>query len=115
MVQSARHDPTSKLAYTGEEWAMTRESFGTIDGQSIDRFVLTNNKGMTVKLLTYGGIIQSIETPDSKGYVTNVTLGFATIDEYVKNNNPFFGAITGRVANRIAGGQFELDGQIYQV
>lgn len=94
---------------------MTRESFGSVDGRSVDRFVLTNQNGMVVKLISYGGIIQSIETPDVEGNIANVTLGFATVEEYITNNSPFFGAITGRVANRIAGGQFEIDGQTYQV
>jgi aldose 1-epimerase len=114
MVQSARHKTTSGNALSGEEATMTRESFGTIDGQSVDRYVLTNQQGMTVKLLTYGGIIQAIETPDSEGYVANVTLGFATLDEY-RTHSPFFGALTGRVANRITRGTFTLDGQTYQI
>src|SRR3954471_22354903 len=110
MVQSARHKQTSQIMTTGEESTMTRESFGTIDGQAVDRFVLTNRHGITVKVLTYGGIIQAIETPDCEGYVANVTLGFTTLDEYIAHS-PFFGALTGRVANRIARGSYSIDGQ----
>ena len=64
---------------------------------------------MTVTILTYGGILQSIEVPDRRGRNANVTLGFDNLEQYV-NENPYFGCITGRYANRIALGQFTLDG-----
>jgi aldose 1-epimerase len=72
---------------------------------------------MTVRVLTYGGIIQSLETPDANGDVDNVVLGFDDLEGYVQNNNPgpYFGALIGRYGNRIAGGTFELDGQTYQL
>ncbi|HVR79165.1 MAG TPA: aldose epimerase family protein [Acidimicrobiia bacterium] len=69
---------------------------------------------MRVNILTYGGILQSIEVPGRKGELTNVTLGFNNVDQYV-NESPYFGNITGRYANRIAGGQFELNGTDYQL
>lgn len=92
-----------------------REPFGTIDGQPVDRFTLTSAAGMTVKLLAYGAIIQTVSVPDRTGSHANVTLGFATLDEYVTHNIPYFGAITGRYANRIEGGRFTLDGREVRV
>jgi aldose 1-epimerase len=90
--------------------SVTKEAFGnlppTIDGgKAVDRYTLTNSKGMTVKILTYGGIIQELEVPDRSGQEANVTLGFKdlagyTSDAYLKSN-PYFGAIIGRYGNRI--------------
>ena len=95
----------------------TVEAFGnTPDGTAVERWTLTNDD-MTVRVLTYGGIIQSVEAPDEHGHVANVVLGFADLAGYVENNNPgpYFGAIIGRYGNRIAGGTFELDGATYQL
>ena len=80
--------------------------------QSLDGYTLTNASGMRVKVLTYGGIIQSIEVPDSHGRLGDVVLGFDSLDGYVKQS-PYFGAIVGRYANRIARGKFTLDGKDY--
>jgi aldose 1-epimerase len=92
--------------------SISSEPFGTVDGQQVDLYTLTNSRGMTVKIMTYGGIIQSIEVPDRKGRLENVTLGFDNLDDYV-TSSPYFGSITGRYANRIAGGKFTLDGMEY--
>lgn len=91
-----------------------RESFGNVEGQPVDRFTLSNQSGLTIKLLTYGGIIQTIETPDAEGSLANITLGFSTLEEYIAHS-PFFGALTGRVANRIADGRFSIDGEAFQI
>ncbi len=69
---------------------------------------------MVVKFITYGGIITEIEVPDRQGRVANVALGFDSLANYL-NGHPHFGAITGRVANRIAKGAFTLDGQAYSL
>jgi aldose 1-epimerase len=92
------------------------ESFGTMpDGTEIEIYTLTNSLGMEVKILTYGGILQSIKVPDRRGRFENVTLGFDNLDDYVERNSPYFGNITGRYANRIAEGRFTLDGVEYQL
>jgi aldose 1-epimerase len=95
----------------------TVEPFGsTPDGTAVERWTLTNGD-MTVRVLTYGGIVQSLEVPDASGEVDNVVLGFADLAGYIENNNPgpYFGALIGRYGNRIAGGTFELDGQTYHL
>lgn len=93
------------------------EPFGTTpDGTAVERYTLSN-RGMTVRILTYGGIIQTLEVPDRRGDPVNVVLGFEDLQGYVDHNNPgpYFGALIGRYGNRIAGGQFDLDGQTYQL
>jgi aldose 1-epimerase len=94
--------------------SISSEPFGTVDGQQVELYTLTNSRGMKVKIMTYGGIIQSIEVPDRKGRLGNVTLGFDNLDDYV-TSSPYFGSITGRYANRIAEGKFTLDGVEYQL
>ena len=108
-------------AATQQGASITSQSFGVIDadghpedGKEVFLYTLTNRKGMRVNILTYGGILQSIEIPGRRGRLTNVTLGFNNLDQYV-NQNPYFGNITGRYANRIALGQFTLNGQDYQL
>jgi aldose 1-epimerase len=94
---------------------ITKSAFGTLpDGRAVDLYTLTNGKGMEVKIITYGGIIQSIRVPDRRGRLANVALGFDNLKDYVERN-PYFGCITGRYANRIAKGQFTLDGVTYQL
>jgi aldose 1-epimerase len=93
-----------------------RERFGTMpDGTVVHRYTLTNARGMEVKLITYGGAIQSLRVPDRRGRKANVTLGFSTLEGYLNPANPYFGCITGRYANRIDEGRFTLDGVTYQL
>jgi len=98
--------------------SVTSEPFGTVTDNgvqtSVERWTLTNGRGMTVKILTYGGIIQTIQVPDRHGREANVALGFDNLPDYVAKS-PYFGCITGRYANRIALGRFTLDGVTYQL
>ncbi len=94
---------------------LERHEFGvTPEGEKVERFVLTNRSGVTVAFLSLGCIIQSIDVPDRDGAFANVALGFSRFEDYL-TNLPFFGCVAGRYANRIAGGQFELDGERYQL
>ena len=86
----------------------------TRDGQAIEEYTLRNAAGMEVKCITYGGILTSIRVPDRMGRFANVALGFDNLAQY-EAEHPYFGAITGRYANRIASGQFSLDGVEYRL
>ncbi|MEU6254163.1 aldose epimerase family protein [Streptomyces sp. NPDC047043] len=89
------------------------ELFGTLsDGTPVHRWTL-ERAGVRVRILSYGGIVQSVEIPDRDGRTGNVVLGFADLDGYLGHPEPFLGALIGRYANRIAGGRFPLDGVTY--
>ena len=94
---------------------VTQAPFGTTrDGQSVERYTLKNKHGLMAKVITLGGIIQELHVPDREGKLADIALGFDTMAEYEEHNGAvYFGCITGRVANRIAGGKFELDGKSY--
>jgi aldose 1-epimerase len=93
---------------------VVRTEYGkTPEGEVVDLYVLTNGR-ITAKVITYGGIVTELLVPDRTGKVGDVVLGFDTLEQYLARN-PHFGAITGRVANRIAKGQFSLDGVDYKL
>lgn len=89
------------------------EHFGTLsDGTPVHRWTL-ERAGLRVRVLSYGGIVQSLEVPDREGHAASVVLGFADLDGYLSNPGPYLGALIGRYANRIAHGRFPLDGLTY--
>lgn len=89
-----------------------KESFGTIDGKPVYLYTLKNTSGMEVKVTNYGAIITSIIVPDRNGKMGDIVLGFDSLSGYTASN-PYFGALVGRYANRIAKGKFVLDGREY--
>lgn len=82
------------------------------DGQVVKSFTLANDSGMKAVLITYGATLVSLEVPDRTGIPGDIVLGFNSLDEY-REKSPYFGAICGRVANRVANGKFTLDGKEY--
>ncbi|WP_030218256.1 aldose epimerase family protein [Streptomyces sp. NRRL WC-3626] len=91
-----------------------RTLFGRLaDGTKVHSWALENG-GTRMEVLSYGGIVRSLEIPDRRGRYTNVSLGFGTLEEYVASS-PYFGALIGRYGNRIDKGRFTLDGTAYQL
>jgi aldose 1-epimerase len=90
-----------------------KSSYGRLgDGAPVDLYTLRNLHGINCRIITYGGIITELELPDRHGKLADVVLGFDRLEGYAAKH-PFFGALVGRVANRIAKGQFTLDGQVH--
>lgn len=82
------------------------------DGAAVDLYTLTNSRGMTAKITNYGAILVALLVPDRQGKLDDVVLGYEDLGGYLANN-PYFGAIVGRYGNRIARGQFTIDGKTY--
>jgi len=91
-----------------------KHAFGTADGQGIDLYVLRNPSGMEVSITNYGGAVVSLKVPDRAGKLADVVLGYDDLQGYV-TDTAYFGAIIGRYANRIAHGQFTLNGASFSV
>lgn len=92
-----------------------RTRFGAVPGGGEAEIVtLTNANGMTVDILSYGAAIHAVRVPDAAGMIADVALGHPTIDGYIAGSE-YFGASVGRVANRIAGGRFTLEGVVHQL
>ena len=84
----------------------------TIDGIDVKQYIMSNNKGMEISIIDYGGIITSWTAADKKGDYKDIVLGFNTLAEY-EAETPYFGALIGRYSNRIAEGKFNLEGKEY--
>ena len=90
-----------------------KTQFGkSMDGTVVDKYILSNNSGMEVSIITYGGIITNWTAADKNGDYKDIVLGYNTITEY-ETESPYFGALIGRYGNRIAKGKFSLDNQEY--
>jgi len=105
---AAANKSTNMTRIDEQPWGQTQ------DGTPVKLFTLSNSKGMVAKITTYGAIITEIRVPDRNGKSGNVVLGFDKLDQYLKGH-PFFGAVAGRVGNRIAKGRFTLDGHEYKL
>jgi len=89
------------------------EVYGKLDdGTEVKIFTFSNKSGMVAKVTEYGAILTSLEVPDKDGNVEDVTHGYDNLAGWLTNSS-YFGATVGRYGNRIAGGKFEIDGQVY--
>jgi aldose 1-epimerase len=92
-----------------------KAAFGQMpDGTAIESYTIYNARGASAKLITYGATLTELHVPDNKGKMGDVVLGFDNLQGYL-SPEPYFGAIIGRYANRIAKGKFTLDGKEYQL
>ena len=85
------------------------------DGTPVESYTLTNQNGVTVKVMTLGATITVIDVPDKNGKFADVVFGFDSVEGYQSDKNQYFGCTAGRVANRIAKGVFKLDGKDYKL
>lgn len=97
-----------------------RSLFGHLpDGREVDCYRITNDHGLEMRVINYGGIIVSLKTPDRSGDLDDIVLGFDALDDYLsqayRQANPYFGALIGRYGNRIADGRFSLEGETYRL
>lgn len=107
--------PKPAEANAGNLPAVDTASFHRIiDGKEVRLFTLKNKNGIEVWLTNYGARIVAILTPDSAGKIADITLGYKTFDEYLKDNM-YLGCLVGRYANRIARGKFSLEGKTYSL
>ncbi|CAA9890569.1 Aldose 1-epimerase [Candidatus Methylobacter favarea] len=95
--------------------SILKQYFGSTDGgQAIDCYTLTNDNRLEARIMTYGGILVSLRMPDRQGALSDVVLGFDSLAPYLREH-PYFGALIGRYANRIARGRFLLNDMEYQL
>lgn len=94
---------------------ISKAPFGTLpDGTNVDLYTMVNANGMEVRATNYGGIITALLVPDSSGKLGDVTLGYDSLDGYLKSS-PYFGAIVGRYGNRIGKARFKIDDKTYKL
>lgn len=93
---------------------MEERDFGlTTDGRRVKQFVLSNDQGVSARILNYGAIVSHLFAPDREGTMADIVLGHASVEAYERENT-YAGAIVGRVAGRITGGRFSIEGREYQ-
>jgi aldose 1-epimerase len=105
-------EPTRATATARAAPAITVAPFGKVDDTPVQLYTLTNKNGLVAKITNYGAIVAEVHVPDRNGALADVVLGFESLDAYVKGH-PYFGAIVGRVANRIRNAEFTLEGKHY--
>jgi aldose 1-epimerase len=106
----------NELTTCGErKMSIKKQAFGkTEDGKNVDLYTLTNANGLKAEIITFGGIVTSLQVPDRKGKFADIVLGCDSPEEYAKSST-YFGALIGRFGNRIAKGKFTLDGVEYKL
>lgn len=92
--------------------AVTAAPFGKVDDIPVELYTLTNKNGLVAKITNFGATVVELHVPDRTGALADIVLGFDNVDAYAAGG-PYFGAIVGRVANRIGNARFTLDGKEY--
>lgn len=97
------------------EAKVTESAFGKMpDGTAVKLFTLKDG-WMTVRIMTYGARVIAMDVPDRHGKIADVVLGYDSLEPYLDPKDPYFGAIVGRYANRIANGEITVDGKVYHL
>ena len=110
-MQTQRPEPNARNQQAA---TVTVAPFGRMpDGKAVEVYTLTNVRGMEVRAITYGAVIQAIRVPDRAGRLDDIALGYDSMQGYL-TSSPYFGAVVGRYANRIARGRFALEGRSYR-
>ena len=104
--------PTKMSCCTAPAPGDSRPFGVTMNGTPVTAYTLRNKNGVEATIINYGGIVQSLKVPDKSGKFADVVLGYSHLGGY-ETNSPYFGALIGRYGNRIAKGQFNLDGKTY--
>ncbi|MCP1365751.1 galactose mutarotase, partial [Halomonas sp. BBD48] len=109
---------TQPLSHTCNGRGIERSNFGQLaDGRKVDAYRIVNATGIEMIVISYGGIIASLRTPDREGCYDDIVLGFDALDYYLSKTyreaNPYFGALIGRYGNRIAHGRFSLNSKTF--
>lgn len=121
LMLSAAHDNADASADSRKKArAIEKSTFGHLpDGRQVDIYRITNANGIELRITNYGGIIVSLRTPDVQGTLDDIVLGFDSLEDYLSDTyrdaNPYFGALIGRYANRIANGRFSLNGETHEL
>lgn len=98
---------------TQPSFMIEKSLFGKIEDTDITLYKMMNPNGFSVEIMNYGATVVAIQTPDKKGDMGDVILGYDSLSGYVQKGNPYFGSIVGRYANRIAKSAFTLEGKTY--
>ena len=107
-------EKSTEKTETMKKIRISKSEFGkTKDSSTVEQYTLKNANGVEVNVITYGGRITSLKVPNKDGKLANIVLGHDTMDGYLRDDNPFFGALIGRYGNRIAKGKFTLKGNEY--
>ena len=94
--------------------SIDRTRFGEVDGKPVERYCMSNSRGTSAAVLTLGANLHSVRARGREGF-DEITLAWDDVAGYLAPGGPYFGAIAGRVANRIAGGEFTLYGTRYRL
>ena len=110
-VQQSKENKNNNITET-----LNKSDFQTeVDGKKTDLYILRNASGIEAAITNYGGRVVGLTVPDKNGKRTDVVVGMKSLDAYKNATEPYFGALIGRVGNRIAKGHFVLNGEDYQL
>lgn len=112
---SSPAEKTASAAATLDTTALKAAYETMVDNKPVRLYILKNAGGMQVAITNYGGRVVALTVPDKNGAMTDITLGYDSLNHYRTRSETYFGALIGRYGNRIAKAKFTLDGKTYQL